>query len=124
MSFACFVEYSPERFAETACVKADASFAFRLILWAARCIGNIDSLMIAVSRWAQKHGHSSAVLTNLGVKTTPDSAPPEGSGYPMGYLSEQMGKGFLDNPYAQDSTLARHYVDGYVQSMISRRSRT
>src|SRR5882757_433372 len=74
MSFACFVEYFPGHFAETACVKADASFAFRLILWAGRCRGNIDSLMIAVQRWAQKHGHSSAVLNILKVPTTPDSA--------------------------------------------------
>lgn len=74
MSFVCFVEYLPEHFAETACVKAKASFAFRLILWAGRCRGNIDSLMIAVQRWAQKYGHSSAILNILKVPTSPPSA--------------------------------------------------
>lgn len=39
----------------------------------------------------------------------------------VGYHDEMLGLGFLDNPYPQDSTQARQWVDGYVRSMIERR---
>lgn len=37
------------------------------------------------------------------------------------YLDQLDGKGFLDNPYPQWSVEARHWVDGYVSSMIASR---
>lgn len=42
--------------------------------------------------------------------------------YVHGWADEMAGKGFLDNPYPQDSNDARIWVDGYVASMIARRS--
>lgn len=45
--------------------------------YAARCHGNIDSMLMAVIRDAQKFGHSSAYLYILGCKNT--VPPPAGS---------------------------------------------
>lgn len=72
MSFSCFVEYAPSQYGETSCIKAEASVAFRMILWAAAAHGNIDSLVIAVAKYAQKHGHSSMILNTLKVPTSPE----------------------------------------------------
>lgn len=72
MSFSSFVEYAPGNYGETSCVKAEASVAFRMILWAAAAHGNLDSLVIAATKYAQKHGHGSMVLNMLKVPVTPD----------------------------------------------------
>jgi hypothetical protein len=42
-----------------------------LVHYAARCHGNIDAMLMAVMRDAEKYGHTSAYLHNLGVKETP-----------------------------------------------------
>lgn len=73
-SFTAAVEYLPDHVGETASIEGDASFKFRLSAWATRCAGNVDSLMIAVQRYAMKHGHSSMVLKRLDVPLQPDSA--------------------------------------------------
>ncbi len=44
------------------------SGAQRLVHWAARCKGNIDSLFIACDRHGQEHGHSSIYLQMAGNK--------------------------------------------------------
>lgn len=38
-----------------------------------------------------------------------------------GYANQLDGKGFLDNPYVQDSDDFRVWIDGYVQSMQDNR---
>lgn len=55
-------EFQPVDTAET------LSAAQRLVHWAARANGNIDSLMIAVDRHAREHGHSSIYLSLAGNK--------------------------------------------------------
>ncbi len=70
MSFSCFVEYAPDNYAETSCVKAEASVSFRMILWAAAARGNLDSFVIAAQRYAQKSGHRSMVLRMLETRTS------------------------------------------------------
>ena len=40
----------------------------KLVHWAARCNGNIDTFLMAVMRDAEKHGHSSIYLRMLGCK--------------------------------------------------------
>jgi hypothetical protein len=42
--------------------------------------------------------------------------------FERGYAAERQGLGFLDNPYPQDSTEARVWVDGYVKSMQDSRA--
>lgn len=42
-----------------------------LVHYAARCNGNIDSMLMAVVRDAEKFGHSSMYLYRLGVKEKP-----------------------------------------------------
>lgn len=38
-----------------------------------------------------------------------------------GYADQLAGKGFLDNPYIQDSNNFRVWIDGYVKSIIDHR---
>lgn len=47
-----------------------------LVHYAARCHGNIDAMLMAVVRDAEKFGHSSMYLYRLGVKETPAGANP------------------------------------------------
>jgi hypothetical protein len=42
------------------------SVAQLLVHWASKCSGNIDRLMIAVNRYAEKYGHSSVFLQLAG----------------------------------------------------------
>lgn len=44
------------------------SAAQRIVHWAARCKGNIDSLFVACDRHGQEHGHSSIYLSMAGNK--------------------------------------------------------
>ncbi len=46
-----------------------------LVHYAARCHGNIDSLLMAVIRDAEKYGHSSMFLHRLDVKEKPTPTP-------------------------------------------------
>lgn len=43
-----------------------------LVHYASRCNGNVDSLIMAIIRDAEKHGHTSAYLRILGVNERPD----------------------------------------------------
>lgn len=75
MAFVASVEYDPENQGRgrTEFQPADTgdqlSAAQRIVHWAARCNGNIDSLIIACIRHGEKHGHGSAYLTMLGCKS-------------------------------------------------------
>lgn len=46
----------------------EVSCAQMLVHWAARCNGNVDSLIFAIDKWAKEHGHSSVCLQMLGNK--------------------------------------------------------
>lgn len=74
MSFLCQVEYAPEETAETKAVTASAGLKTVIARAGMECHGNVDSFMIGVQRYAMKHGHSSAVLTILGVPTRPTAS--------------------------------------------------
>lgn len=41
--------------------------------------------------------------------------------YVHGWADQLSGKGFLDNPYVQDSNDFRIWIDGYVDCMIAQR---
>lgn len=75
MAFVACVEYDPDNqgIGRTEFCPPDEggklSAAQRITHWAARCKGNIDSLIIACIRHGQKHGHGSAYLTALGCKS-------------------------------------------------------
>jgi hypothetical protein len=43
--------------------------------------------------------------------------------YDCGYEDEVAGKGFFDNPYPDNTTEARRWVDGKVQAIIDLRER-
>lgn len=70
MSFVALVEWAPEHVGVTSKVLEGASAKALVANWGARCFGNIDSLMIAAQRHAEKHGHSSTVLSILGCPHT------------------------------------------------------
>ena len=69
LSFAASVEYAPNETGETVIVRDDAGIKIRLAGAAIRCHGNVDSLMMWVARYAKNHGHSSVVLSLMGVPT-------------------------------------------------------
>lgn len=75
MSFVASVEYDPEhagrgRTEWQAPTKPtlQISAAQLLVHWAARCNGNVDSLILAIDRMAKEYGHSSVYLQLLGNK--------------------------------------------------------
>lgn len=47
--------------------------ALRLMRYAAATRANFDEFMFAVMRWSEEAGHSSAVLTQLGINPEPVS---------------------------------------------------
>jgi hypothetical protein len=74
MSFLAQVEYAPGETSETKAIVAGAGIKTVIARMGIECHGNVDSLMIGIQRYAIKHGHSSAVLTVLGVPTTPSAS--------------------------------------------------
>ena len=74
MAFIACVEYDPPNhgIGRTDCCPPDTSDKLsssqRLVHWAARSGGNIDKLIMACYRHAEKHGHSSVYLQLLGNK--------------------------------------------------------
>lgn len=74
MSFLASVEYDPENGGrgrtdfQMPDQKDKLSAAQRMVHWAARCDGNIDSFFIACDRHGKEHGHSSIYLQMAGNK--------------------------------------------------------
>lgn len=68
MSFIAQVEYAPGETSRTDLELPDASSKQKLVHWAARCNGNVDSLFLTVDRHAAKVGHSSIYLQMAGNK--------------------------------------------------------
>lgn len=77
MSFIACVEFDPENGGvgrtDFQMPDSEISAAQRLTHWAARSRGNIDKLLIAVMRHAEKNGHSSVYLQMLGCKNVQHS---------------------------------------------------
>lgn len=67
MSIVAQVEYEPGKRGETSYEAGDASYPQRLVHWAARCHGNVDTLLLVMLRHAREHGHASIFLAQLGV---------------------------------------------------------
>lgn len=71
LSFLALVEWSPGDYGRTLSLQANSGLGIRLADTAAKANGNVDSLFIAISRYARDHGHSSIYLSQLGIPTTP-----------------------------------------------------
>lgn len=67
-SFAASVEYNYGDTGRTKVRPGESHFKQRLIHWAMECNGNVDSLILAIDRYAQENGHSSVYLSQLGNK--------------------------------------------------------
>lgn len=72
ISFVAMVEWQPGETGRTHCLQAEAGFSVRLADAAVCSLGNVDSLLIAVERWARAHGHNSMYLAQLGVPLRPE----------------------------------------------------
>lgn len=73
MPFVALCEYEPDQLGRTEFMPPDAGAAMTIAAYAARCDANVDSLMIAIQRYSEKHGHSSMVLTMLGQHPSPNA---------------------------------------------------
>lgn len=71
MSFVATVEFEPGATGETVSLRENADGKILMTLMAVQAHGNADLLIMAMSRYAEKHGHSSAALSILGVPTVP-----------------------------------------------------
>jgi hypothetical protein len=70
ISFVAHVEWEPGKNGRTETLQVEASFSQRLVHWAARCGGNIDSLIWAIKKHAKTHGHSSVELRRMEIRAT------------------------------------------------------
>lgn len=70
LSLVALCEWEPGENGTTATLQENASVAVLLTHASTRAQGNIDALVMACIRYAQEHGHSSAVLSSFGVPAT------------------------------------------------------
>lgn len=75
LSLAVACEWAPGEYGHIVAKQAETGFAFKLVDGAAQANGNVDSLFFAIQKHAREHGHSSLVLSQMGVPATP--APSE-----------------------------------------------
>ena len=71
MPFLALVEWEPGEGGRTCVLPPGSSFGIRMAELAARARGNVDSLILALMRYAGQHGHSSICLSRLGVAREP-----------------------------------------------------
>jgi hypothetical protein len=64
MSFVADVEWDAATSSggETLALCEGSSFAIRLVDCAIKCLGNVDSLMFALLKYADEHGHNSLFI--------------------------------------------------------------
>lgn len=93
MNFLAIVEWAPGEHGRTHyCVEGTQGVPFRMANWAARCNGNVDSFLMAVQRYAMKHGHGSIFLAQLGIPEKPSQpADGESGGEEGGYMTCKFG---------------------------------
>lgn len=73
LSFVAVVEWEPGEQGRTIYLQRSHGLGIELANVAAATNGNVDSLIMYIMRYGEKHGHSSACLKILGVE-------PEGKG--------------------------------------------
>lgn len=71
ISLIAMAEWEPGETGRTATLQAGHGFSIKMAEAAMRCLGNIDSFMMAMTRYAQEHGHNSIYMDRLGVPATP-----------------------------------------------------
>jgi hypothetical protein len=67
LSIVAMVEWDPGETGRTAALAGNAGFGIRMAHTAMQSHGNVDSLIMAIMKYATEHGHSSACLHLLGV---------------------------------------------------------
>lgn len=77
LALICQVEWEPGETGRTVTLPPGSSWQIRMAETAMRCRGNIDTLFIALAKYAREHGHSSVVLQQMGVPTDPDTETEE-----------------------------------------------
>jgi hypothetical protein len=78
ISLVALAEWEPGETGRTVTIAKDASFQPRLVDTAIRSHGNVDTLVLALMRYATEHGHSSACMHLLGVPRAPAVDAPAG----------------------------------------------
>lgn len=82
LSFFAAVNFGPEgEIGRTVSLREGSPFMLRMLDALARCwceggTVNVDAFLIALSRHAREHGHSSMFLSQLGIPTEPETVKP------------------------------------------------
>ena len=71
LSLLAACEWAPGEFGRTYATPGEPSFPLRLANASLKSLGNVDSLILGIIRYAHVHGHSSIYLHQLGVPATP-----------------------------------------------------
>lgn len=71
LGFFAVVEWEPGEWGRTITLPAQSGLGIRLANAAAQANGNVDSLILAIMKYAYEHGHSSMILYQLGVPMEP-----------------------------------------------------
>ena len=76
LSIIAQVEWAPDQTARTAALAADSSFHMKLMHYTSQVRGNVDQLFFTLARDCRENRrpHSSIVMSQLGVPTTPPAA--------------------------------------------------
>ncbi len=75
LSMVAMAEWAPEGSGRTAALVENSSFAIRMAEVAIKSRGNVDSLIMALMKYAGEHGHSSVCLKQLGVPLSNGELP-------------------------------------------------
>lgn len=71
LSLLAACEWEPGKYGSTALFQDETGFGMKMARFAVHANGNIDSFMFAVMKHAREHGHSSAILRQLGIPLQP-----------------------------------------------------
>lgn len=75
MSLLAVCEWEPGESGRTVSLRVGSGVGIRIANLAAQANGNVDSLWMAICRYAREHGHSSFMLAKDGIPTTPEKRP-------------------------------------------------
>lgn len=73
MSLLAVCEFSPGDIARTLTLQKELCMELKLALAVVEARGNLDAFLMAVERYARKHGHSSIFLTQRGIPLEPST---------------------------------------------------
>ena len=71
LSFVAVAEWAPGDVGRTVTLSADRGVRMSVLELAARTGDNVDALVMGLMKHARTHGHSSAILSQLGVPNSP-----------------------------------------------------